>query len=363
MNNPKLGQIPQDIVSCADYQRYIKDYISPEALAFLEAGAADEITRDDNIDAFRDIKLAGRVLGDVSGGNTNIELFGKTLKHPLMLAPIGYQKLFHPRGELETALAAKVTETPLVVSSLSNSHLEDISRIHANIFWFQLYYRPKRQENLDLINRAKAAGYNAIVITLDAPISGIRNREQRAGFYFPKELSAVNMPKGGEEISINENQNFVFDGLMKNAPKWGDIECVIKNTDLPVILKGIMHPDDAKKAIDIGAQGIIISNHGGRILDGLPATISVLPAIKEAIKDNAKIILDGGIRRGSDIFKSMALGADAVMIGRPYIYGLGVAGALGVAHIIRTLREELEITMAISGTKLINEINSSHLYI
>lgn len=363
MAKQKLAQIPQDIVSCADYQRHIKDYISPDALAFLEAGAADELTRDDNINAFREIKLSGHVLGDVSGGNTNIELFGKTQDHPLLLAPIGYQKLFHPRGEIETALAAKVTQTPMVVSSLSNSYLEDISRAHDGSLWFQLYYRPKREDNLDILNRAKAAGYGAIVITLDAPISGIRNREQRAGFYFPNTLSAVNLPKNGEEIKISESQNLVFDGLMKNAPKWSDIEWVIKNCDLPVILKGIIHPDDAIRAVDIGAKGIIISNHGGRILDGLPATISVLPAIKAAIKDNAKIIIDGGIRRGGDVFKSLALGADAAMIGRPYIYGLGVAGALGVAHIIRTLREELEITMAISGTKFIKEINSSHLHI
>lgn len=358
---PKLTRIPRNLVSCFDYQKVVGDFIDASSHAFLEAGAADELTLESNQSAFRNIRLGGRVLQKVAGGNCYAELFGKKYSHPILIAPIGYHKLFHTQGERETALAANATETIMTVSALSNTTIEDIAKLNGNN-WFQIYLNPNKDENLKLINRAEKCGYSAIVVTIDAPLSGVRNREQRAGFTFPADLKPVNLNQTNNQIFLEDGQSVIFDGYMNNAPEWSDIKFIADNTKLPMVVKGILHPEDAKLAVDNGAKGIVVSNHGGRIMDCLPSSLEALPVIANAIGTQATILMDGGIRRGSDVFKAIALGANAVMVGRPYIYGLSVAGALGAAHILRTLREELEITMAISGAKTLNDINRDLLY-
>ena len=236
---------------------------------------------------------------------------------------------------------------------------------------------PERSLNEELIRRAEAAGYQAIVFTVDAPLNGIRNREQRAGFGLPPGIEAVNLrrpqdPDDAEgfarrarSLAAKRQQrgpSQVFDDLMAHAPSWADLEWLLAFTRLPVIVKGILHPDDAAQAVRLGASGIIVSNHGGRTLDTLPASLDCLPAIVERLGAAVPILLDGGIRRGSDIFKALARGATAVLIGRPYIHALAAAGPLGVAHVLRILQDELEATMALCGVARLADISPAHLY-
>ncbi len=215
-----------------------------------------------------------------------------------------------------------------------------------------------------MVRRAEQSGYAALVLTVDAPVAGIRNREHRAGFSLPANVSAANF-RGDTPFSSTDTVaggSIVFDGFMACAPTWNDIDWLVSSTRLPVIVKGILNPDDAKEALNHGVAGIVVSNHGGRILDTLPASIEALPLIADAIAGRIPILLDSGIRRGSDVFKALALGASAVLVGRPYIHALATAGALGVAHVLRILREELEINMALSGCATLESINKNTLF-
>ena len=243
-----------------------------------------------------------------------------------------------------------------VVSTQASIPLEDIASQAQGPLWFQLYWQGNRDATLSLVRRAEAAGYRTLVLTVDAPVSGARNREQRAGFSVPpavaqSNVAPIRLPALGEHMSP------VFDGLMTLAPTWEDMAWLIAQTKLPLLFKGIMHPDDAVKAVDTGAAGVVVSNHGGRVLDTAPTTLSVLSDVVAAVNGAVPVLVDGGIRRGTDILKARALGATAVMIGRPYIHALATAGALGVAHLIRLLREELEIAMALTGCATLDDIH------
>jgi len=358
---PVLHTIPPDIVAAKDYAVYARERLTDMAWEYLDSGAADEVTLRRNIEAFQSISLKGRMLEDVGGGHTRLSLFGHVYEHPVFLAPVAYQKLFHAEGELACALGASVTQTLMVLSTLSTTPLEDVARAHGTPLWFQLYLQRDRAVSLELIRRAEREGYRALVVTVDAPLAGIRNREQRAGFRLPDGVSPVNLPPFTPHAPVGAGQSLVFDSLMPSAPTWADIEWVLAEARLPVVLKGILAPEDADRACRMGVAGIGVSNHGGRVLDTLPAAIEVLPEISEVVNGRAAIFLDGGVRRGSDVFKALALGATAVMIGRPYIQALATAGPLGVAHLIRTLREELEIVMAVSGTPTLARISRAHL--
>lgn len=360
---PVLHAIPSDIVALCDYAPYARERLTAMAWEYLESGAADEVTLRRNVEAFAELRLKGRVLGEVTGGHTRLSLFGHVYDHPVFLAPVAYQKLFHTEGEMATALGAAVTQTLMVLSTLSTTSMEDVARAHGTSLWFQLYLQRDRAVSLELIRRAEREGYRAIMVTVDAPLAGIRNREQRAGFHLPDGLSPVNLPQGVAAAQTGPGQSLVFDTLMPVAPGWGDIEWVLSEARLPVILKGILAPEDADRACRMGLAGIVVSNHGGRGLDTLPASIEVLPVIAEVVKGRVPVLLDGGVRRGTDVFKALALGASAVMIGRPYIHALAAAGPLGVAHAVRTLREELEIVMAMSGTPTLERIRPAHLYL
>ncbi len=362
MARPALSVIPQDIVSAADYERHANEHIEATAWAYLQGGAADELTLSANVNAWRNCKLLPRLLADVRGGHTRFTLFGDTFAHPIILAPVATQRLFHPEGEAASALAANVMGGVAVVSTQASISLEDIANQAQGALWFQLYWQGSREATLALMRRAELAGYRALIITLDAPISGVRNREQRAGFKVHETFTKVNAQPPSIPLSFEASQSVVFDGFMQLAPVWSDVEWLISQTKLPILLKGILHPDDAVKGVAAGAAGIVVSNHGGRVLDTMPSTFEVLPFIVKAVNGALPIVVDGGIRRGTDIIKARALGATAVMIGRPYIHALATAGALGVAHLIRLLREELEIAMALSGCKTLDDIKPEILY-
>nr|WP_303649605.1 alpha-hydroxy acid oxidase [Asticcacaulis machinosus] len=358
-----MTSIPRDIVSLSDYERYARARLDDNAWVYLMSGAGDELTLADNAQAYQRIKLAGHVLGNVAGGHTRLELLGRTLPHPIFVAPMAYHRLFHPEGEAATALGAGAIGAGMVISSLASVSFEEIAAKATGPLWLQLYLQPDRGAVLEMVRRAEALGFAGVMVTVDAPLAGLRNREQRAGFRLPDDVRAVNVtPPSAPLQPLTANQSVVFDGLMAQAPTWDDMEWLVGQTRLPVMLKGILTPNDAVRAFEAGATGVVISNHGGRILDGLPATIEVLPAIVAAAQGRGPVLIDGGIRRGSDVFKALALGAAAVMIGRPIMHALATAGALGVAHALRTLHEELEVVMALSGCATVKDIGPQHLF-
>lgn len=267
-----LTSIPQDIVCAADYERHARQHMDDATWAYLQGGAADELTLAANCDAWRKLELWPRALADVRCGHTRCALFGDTLAHPIILAPVATQKVFHAEGELASVLAAGVMGGVAVVSTQASISLEDIAQQAQGPLWFQLYWQGSREATLALAKRAEISGYHALVLSIDAPVSGARNREQRAGFSVPVHAAQTNvtpitLPTLSDEMST------IFDGLMAIAPVWDDIHWLINQTKLPVLLKGIMHPDDAIKAVEIGAAGIVVSNHGGRVLDTAPDTL------------------------------------------------------------------------------------------
>ena len=362
MINAPLTAIPADIVCAADYERYARNHINDAAWAYLQGGAADELTCFANSDAWRKLAIWPRALADVHNGHTRCTILGDTFAHPFILAPVATQQVFHADGELASVLAAGVMGGAAIVATQASVSLEDIAENAQGPLWFQLYWQGSRAATLALVKRAEAAGYRALVLTIDAPVSGARNREQRAGFSVPssaanKNIQPLNLP------DLQDGMSTVFDGLMKLAPVWDDIHWLANQTSLPILLKGILHPEDAKRAVKMGAAGIVVSNHGGRVLDTVPATLSALSGVVNAVNGALPVLVDGGIRRGTDMIKARALGATAVLIGRPYIHALATAGALGVAHLIRLLREELEIAMALTGCKTLDDINPDVLNI
>ena len=347
-----LHQIPADIAAVGDYQAYARERMSEQAWAYLAGGAADELTLQDNRQAFDRLRLRSRVLQDLRGGNTRLRLFGQDYEHPIFVAPVAYQKLAHADGELACVLGASALRAGMVVSTQASIELETIAAQSQTPLWFQLYIQPDRDFTAALVRRAEAAGYRALVLTVDAPVSGIRNREQRAGFALPAAIEAVNL-RGMRPLAVSADpsaSSLLLGGpLLNAAPTWADLAWLRAQTRLPILLKGILCAADAEQALAAGVDGLIVSNHGGRTLDGLPATIEALPEVAAAVQGRVPVLLDGGIRRGTDILKALALGADAVLVGRPCIFALAAAGAVGVAHVLQLLRAELEVAMALTG--------------
>ena len=360
----KLQQIPSSVVAVEDYEALARARLSPQVWAYIAGGAEDEWTLAENRAAFRRLLLRSRVLRDLRGGHTRLQLFGQTLASPILLAPVAYHRLAHPEGEVATALAASATQTLMVASTQGSVSLEEIARHSTAPLWFQLYIQHDREFTVDLVRRAEAAGYQALVVTADAPVNGLRNREKRSGTMLPSDVEAVNL-RGMRRVPPQVAEiggNILLGGaLLASAPTWADLGWLKSQTSLPVVVKGIMTPEDAIEAIATGVDGIIVSNHGGRTLDMQPATITVLPEIADAVAGRVPLLLDGGIRRGSDVFKALALGADAALVGRPYMYGLAAAGMTGVAHVLQILRAELEMTMALTGCNSLAEIDGSRI--
>lgn len=360
---PPLASIPPTIASVSDYIDYALKRVTPAAWAYLTAAAGDGHTALDNINALQNLKLLPNALQSSHTASTSIELFGTLLPYPILLAPVAYHKLAHPDGELATVLGASAMQAAMVVSTQASVTLENIASRAQTPLWFQLYLQPSSDQNLTLIRRAEAAGYHALVVTIDAPISGLRNEEQRAAFALPSHVSAVNLASVTQAETAHAIAGQALAGPLRTTTRtWGDLAHLVKQTRLPVLAKGITHGADACRALDAGCAGIIVSNHGGRVLDTLPAAIDLLPDVVRAVGNNAPVLMDGGIRRGTDILKALALGARAIMIGRPIIYGLATAGAPGVAHVLHLLRTELEMAMLLTGRTRIEDIDASVLW-
>ena len=344
---PATARIPEGVVNLADYERLAEQHFDPSAWAYFSGAAGDEITMRWNREAFDRTALSSRVLKGRMGPDTRVELLGQVFAHPILVAPVAYQRLAHPEGERATAIAAAAQDSGLVLSTSSSVALEDVAKVAGPRRWFQLYLQHEQRYTLDLVRRAEAAGYEALVVTVDAPINGLRNREHRAGFQLPPGMAAANLSGYPSQAPPADTRPIEF--FMAGAPTWSDIAWLAGSTRLPILLKGILASEDADLAFEHGARGVIVSNHGGRTFDTAPATFNVLAEIVEGVAGRGPVLIDGGIRRGTDVLKCIASGASAVLIGRPIAYGLGVAGALGVSHVLRLLRDELEVAMALTG--------------
>jgi len=361
-----LSTIPPDIRCAQDYERLAQQFMVLPHYEYVAGGCGRDITVAANLNAFAHWAIYPRLLRDVTAGHTRLTLGQQTFHHPVFMAPVAFQQLAHPAGEIDTARAAQAMQSCMVSSTLSSVRMEDVATVANNggsPRWFQLYFQPQQNDTLDLINRAANTGYSAIVVTLDASIQAASLRAQRAGFRMPPGCVAANLRdhSAPASITLSPGESRVFQGIMRDAPTWKDLEWLMTQTSLPVWVKGVLHPDDARALQNMGVAGIIVSNHGGRSLDGAPASLDALPAIRAAVGSSFPLLLDSGIRSGSDIFKALALGADAVLIGRLQMYALSVAGALGVAHMIKLLCEELEICMSLAGCATLKEINRGAL--
>lgn len=354
---------PADLLDVPDFERAAKGVMSSLAWEYVSEGAADEITLRSNHEAYDKIRLMPRALVDVSKLDTRVTLLGRELAHPILLAPTAYQKLSHPEGELATVKGAADANATMVLSTMSTVSLEDVAAVAKTPLWFQLYVQPDREFTRELVQRAEKAGYQALVVTVDTPVLGARYRELRAKFNLPPGMERANLrgratATGGQRAT----EASIFSATLDPKLTWKDIEWLRSITKLPVLLKGIVNPEDAELAVQSGAAGILVSNHGARNLDTGPATIEALPGVAQRVRGRIPVLVDGGIRRGTDILKAIALGANAVLIGRPYVYGLAVDSSRGVTRIVNILRREFEMAMAHTGRTSIAAIDRTALW-
>ncbi|WCM93921.1 alpha-hydroxy-acid oxidizing protein [Acidovorax sp. NCPPB 2350] len=348
---------PPGVHGAIDYERLAPRHMDAARHAYVAGGCGQDLSVAANTHAFAAWAVLPRLLRDVRHGHVRATVGGEAWAHPVALAPVAFQALAHPQGEIDTARAAGATDTCLVASTLSSHPLEAIAQACGPARWFQLYFQPRREDTLHLLRRAEAAGYRAIVVTLDAAIQTASRRALEAGFRMPADCVAANLRDQAptEPPPPAPGQARIFHA-MHFAPTWDDLDWLLAQARLPVWVKGVLHPDDAQALQARGTAGIVVSNHGGRSLDGAPATLQMLPAVRAAVGADFPVLLDGGIRCGTDVFKALALGADAVLVGRLQVYALAAAGALGVAHMLRLLVEELQACMALAGCATLADI-------
>lgn len=342
---PQLQALPPGLINLADHEAQARARLSDAAWSYIQGGAADEITLRANRSAWDQWQLLPRVLKDLSTPATPRTLLGRPLPNPLLLAPVAYQRLAHPDGELASVCAASAQGVGYVLSAQASQPMASVAQAvvqdpDRGPLWFQLYWQGGREHTLALAHQAQAVGFEALVLTVDAPVHGARDRERRSGFALPPGISAVN-------LSVRMPTDLPT--LKSQAPTWDDIIWLRQQLSLPLILKGVLHPADARLAVQAGADALIVSNHGGRTLDTTPPTAQWLPKIREAVGPDVPLLVDGGIRRGTDVLKALALGAQAVLIGRPVMMGLSTGGAAGVAHVIRLLLDEFNIALTLCG--------------
>jgi len=351
------------LVNVFDYEAAARETLPRTAYDYYRSGANDEITLHENHSAYERIKLKPRVLRDISKRDLTTTILGQTVSMPIMVAPTAFHAMASPEGEVATVRAAGKADCIMILSTLSTKSIEEVMPEATGPVWFQLYVYKDREATLSLVERAVSSGCSAIALTVDAQIWGRRERDIKNRFRLPEGLSIQNlMPAGRGQFPEEQADSglaayvsWQFDQTLC----WKDVEWLCSKAKVPVLLKGVMHPEDARLAIDHGAAGVIVSNHGARQLDTVPATIEVLPEIVEAIDGKIEVLIDGGIRRGTDIVKAIALGAKAVGVGRPIIWGLAVNGEQGAARILSILRKDFELAMRLCGCTTIDEIQKA----
>ena len=347
-------------INLLEFEARARARLDDNAFDYYVSGAHDELSLRDNRAAYSRLRLAYRVLVDVSERDLSTTVLGTRIRSPFVIAPTAFHKLADPQGELATVRAAGTAGTIMILSSLSTTAVEEVVAAASGPVWFQLYVYRDRKASEGLIRRAEAAGCEALVLTVDAPRLGRRERDVRNRFHLPAGLRVENlMPAGDralEQAGGDSGLASYFAQIIDPALSWADLAWLRSVTKLPLIIKGIVRPDDALKAAELGAAAIVVSNHGGRQLDTSVATIDALPGISAALAGRLEILLDGGIRRGTDVVKALALGARAVALGRPVLWGLATGGQAGVEEVLGILREELDLAMALCGAPRIAEL-------
>ncbi|MES9511145.1 alpha-hydroxy acid oxidase [Streptomyces sp. NPDC000609] len=342
------------LLSVADLERAAAERLEAGLRDFVDGGAGSERTVAANRLAWQRIALVPRMLNDVSQCTTRTTLLGSALGLPLGIAPMAYQRLLHPDGELAAAAAARDAGAVYVGGLLNSCSIEEIAAVGA-CTWFQLYWLRDRGLTVDLLRRAEDAGCRAVVLTVDVPRMGRRLRDLRNGFTVPPHIRAVNLPTGAQlspahdarpdASSLMVHTTATFDPRLQ----WSDLAWLREHTELPLVVKGILDPDDAARAAALGVDAVVVSNHGGRQLDGAVVGAEALPAVREALPDQVQVLVDGGIRSGVDVLRALALGASAALVGRPALWGLAVGGAAGVRRLLELLALELEDALALAG--------------
>ncbi|XP_040278732.1 hydroxyacid oxidase 2 isoform X1 [Bufo bufo] len=351
------GEAEMSLICLADFEAYAKDNLPKATWEYYAAGADDCGTRDDNLLAFKRIRLRPRMLRDVSVTDSRTTILGTEISCPIGIAPTAFHCLAWPDGEISTARAAETQNLCYVASTYSTCSVEEIvAAAPAGFRWFQLYIYRDRKLSEQLVHRVEALGFKALVLTVDLPYTGKRRSDIRNNFRLPPHLKVKNFEGVFKEHCGPDNYG-VPDNTLDPSISWKDIHWLRSLTRLPIIIKGILTKEDAELAVKHGVQGIIVSNHGGRQLDGELATIDALSEVVEAVQGRTEVYIDGGIRTGSDVLKALALGAKCVFIGRPIVWGLAYKGEEGVRGVLQILTDEFRLSMALSGCRNISEIN------
>ena len=340
-----------DAVNIRDLERRAESILDPGVFGYFAGGACDELTLNDNVAAFSRLRLMPRVLVDVSTVDTSTTVLGLPLAMPVVVAPVAFQRLVSPDGEPGTARAAEAAGSIFTLSTIASSRPSEVT---AGNRWMQVYVFRDRAVTRTIIDEAVEAGFKALVVTVDAPRAGRRERDHYTGFVIPADLGVPAL--GSRAMTVAE----AFD-LLDRSLTWTDFAELVSESPLPVLIKGIHTPEDALLAVEHGAAGVVVSNHGGRQLDGVPATIEMLPAIADALGGRTTLLMDGGIRRGTDVLKAVALGADAVMAGRAVLWGLACGGQAGAEAALRILRDEIELGMTLLGVTRVSELNPGYV--
>jgi lactate 2-monooxygenase len=366
------GERPVHPVSLAELEAEVERSADPRAVAYVFGGAGSEDTMRANEEAFRRWRIVPRMLRDISERDLRVTVLGTDMPAPVALAPIGAQTILHEEGELAVARAAAAVGLVMTVSTVAGSTLEEIAAAGAAPKWFQLYWPRDRELAASLVQRAERAGYRAIVVTLDAFLPGWK----------PRELTNAWQPVLDGIGLANYISDPVFRALLQQPPEhdpqtafgqfvfqfsnpgltWADLEYLRSCTTLPIALKGVLHPDDARLAAEHGAAGVVVSNHGGRQVDGAIASLDALPAVVEAAGGELDVLLDSGVRSGADVVKALALGADAVLLGRPYLWGLAAGGEAGVLAVLRGMLAEVDLTLGLSGHVQPSDLDAGALW-
>ncbi len=345
-------------VNVADFERLAAERIAAGALGYFAGGAGDERTLRRNVEAYGEWELLPRVLVDVSAVDASVELFGSELSMPLAVAPVAFQRLAHDEGEEAMARAAGAAGTAMCLSTIATATPATVAAAAPETTkWFQLYVFRDRAVTEALLAEAVESGYEAIFLTVDAPFAGRRERDLRAGFEVDVDAPSVTAAIGSDRpVSVKE----VF-GLIDASLDWDSLASLVASCELPVVLKGVMHPTDAELAIEAGAAGVVVSNHGGRQLDGVPAAVDALPAVAEVTEARVPLLVDGGVRRGTDVLIALALGADAVLAGRPALWGLAVRGEKGAREVLEIFRAEIRLALALLGCRTPADVTREHV--
>lgn len=357
---PRPGERRREPVNVADMQALAKEVLPPATYDYITTGSTDEVTLRENVAAFQRLRILPPLLTGVATVDTRTTVLGQPIGLPILLAPVACQSLYHKQGALAAARAAAAAQTVFGVSSSAGHSVEEIAAASSGVKWFQLYVPNDKTVARRLVERAERAGYRAIIVTVD--LGERKDADRRNHFALPPNMLRKHLRDAGFDIqdAMNDRELAAFnDNAWDLAFSWDFFDWLRSITKLPLLIKGVLRPDDARKAVSIGLDGIIVSNHGGRRLDGMPASIEQLPQVIEAVAGQAEIFLDSGVRRGTDVLKALALGAKAVLIGRPYAWALAADGEAGVKKVIEFLREELVSAMLATGCETVGSINRS----